>query len=334
MVEINRFCAECGSTNRPLHDNFCQNCYWHYHSLAEPSTNDLDFTICNECYSVKLPSGWTVVTNINDIPFEIAQASVKYLQTDEDTYVDIEEITPVDWTNPKPEFQIKYKTTSDKIKEFDEFYEFYDFNVSIGRGICKVCVAKKTGSSSTVVQLRAKNRPLTQGEITKFSQLALNVSQDKLTENPTAYLSDIIENHGGLDFYFGNQWTGENFISELQKIILGHKEKNFKLITEDKKGQRVYAITFLYRIPEVRSGDLIAYQNELYNVINLSRKSIKIRSLVDRSKLSIYDWNSLNLLRILPEEIRKVVLSKDYNSDTYLFMDVNSFENEEVLSSR
>lgn len=334
MVEINRFCAECGSLDSPLYENFCQNCYWKFYSLSKPSTGELNFTICNECYSVKLPSGWTIIQNIDDIPSEIAQASVKFLPTDEETYVEVEEISPVDWTNPKPEFRIKYEISSDNIKEFDEHTEYHSFEIDIERGICKACVAKKTGSSSTIVQLRAQNRPLTSNEVTKYSSIALNISQDQLKENPVAYISDVIENHGGLDFYFGSQGTGENFVSELQKIILGHREKNFKLVTEDKKGQRVYEITYLYRIPEVRAGDVIAYEGELHNVINLSRKTITLRSMVDRSKLPIYDWKNLTRLRILPDEVQKMVISRDYTTDTYLLMDMKSFENEEVVASR
>ncbi|MCE7733841.1 MAG: hypothetical protein GPJ54_03115 [Candidatus Heimdallarchaeota archaeon] len=334
MVEINRFCAECGALNSPLHENFCQNCYWKFYSLAKPSAQDLKITMCNECYSIKLPLGWTIIQHIDDIPSEIAQASVKFLNIDEETYVEIEEITPVDWTNPKPEFQIKYEVSSNVIEEFDEHTEYHSFEIDIERGICKACVAKKSGSSSTVVQLRAQNRALTSTEVTKYSNTALNISQDQLKENAVAYISDVIENHGGLDFHFGNQGTAENFVSELQKMILGHREKNFKLVTEDKKGQRVYAVTYLYRIPEVKSGDVIDYQDELHNVINLSRKTITLRSMVDRSKLSIYDWKNLRQLRISPDEVRKMVISKDFTSNTYLLMDMTSFENEEIPVSR
>ncbi|MHA2097138.1 MAG: NMD3-related protein [Candidatus Kariarchaeaceae archaeon] len=334
MTKINRFCAECGEVNKALYENFCQDCYWKFHSLAKPKSKELEFTICNECYSVKLSSGWTYLKHIDETPSEIANSSIKFLNIIDQTYVDIHEITHVDWMNPKPKFTITYEITSNNIEEFDEHREYHSFDISIGRGTCKVCVSKKSGSASTIVQLRAKNRNLSEREIKKYSEMAFNTSQDQISDNPKAYLSDIVENHGGLDYYFGSSWTAENFISTLQKLIVGHKEKNFKLITEDKKGQRVYSVTYLFRIPEVKPRDVIEHNNELHKVVAINNKSVVLRNLVDKTKSRVYDWNTLTKLREQPEECTKIILSKDYATNCYLLMDNSSFESEEVNITR
>ncbi|MHA2290402.1 MAG: NMD3-related protein, partial [Promethearchaeota archaeon] len=334
MVKINRFCAECGALDKALHENFCQDCYWKFHSSANPRSLSLNFTICNECYAIKLPSGWTYLNHIDEIPLEIGNSAIKFLNVDDQTYVDIKEISPADWTNPKPEFTITYETISDTIEEFEEHREEHTFDISIGRGVCKVCVSKKSGSASTVVQLRAKNRKLTESEVKKYTEMALNISQEHLSNNPTAYLSDIFENHGGLDYYFGSQFTAENFITLLQKHIIGHKEINFKLITEDKKGQRVYSITYLFRIPEVKPGDIIDYKDELHNVVTINNKSVILRNLVDRTKEHVHDWKKLVKLQDQIEENTKIIVSKDYSTNSYILMDNVSFESEEVNVDR
>lgn len=334
MTGINRFCAECGVTNELLHDHFCERCYWKYHSIVKPSLTNLNITTCIECFGVKLPSGWTYLNDTNDIPFEVANSAMKYLKANAEAYVDISEISDVDWTNSKPEFEIIYEASEDVIDGFQKHLEFITLSVALEKGICKVCVSKKSGSASSIVQLRAKKRVLTTGEIKKYSMMALELSDDQISENPNAYISDVIENHGGLDFYFGNKWTADNFISRLQKHILGHKEKNFKLVTEDKKGQRVYSITYLYRIPEVQPGDLINYDEKLFYVTHINNKTISIKSLVDKSKAKVSDWNSLTALRMIPEEVRKLVVSEDYNTQSYLMMDMNSYETEEVSNDR
>ncbi len=334
MTSINRFCAECGVTNVPFHDHFCEKCYWRYNSIAKPSLTNLKITICIECSGIKLPSGWTYLSNLNDIPFEIANSAIKYLKANPEAYVDIASISDIDWTNPKPEFEIVYEVSEEIIDEFQKHQEAVSLSVGLEKGICKVCVSKKSGSASSVVQLRAKKRELTLNEVKKYSQMALDVSTEQISENPNAYISDVIENHGGLDFYFGNQGTADNFISRLQKHILGHKEKNFKLITEDKKGQRVYSITYLYRIPEVRPGDLIDYEDKLYYVSHINNKTVSIKSLVDKSKVKLSDWNSLTTLRIIPDEKRKLVVSEDYNAHSYLMMDMTTYETEEISINR
>ncbi|OLS20213.1 MAG: hypothetical protein HeimC2_06410 [Candidatus Heimdallarchaeota archaeon LC_2] len=334
VIGINRFCAECGATDKPLYENFCDLCYWKYHTIAKPTMSRLGITVCIECYGVKLPLGWTYLNSVNDIPGEIANSAIKFLKANPEAHVDITNVGDVDWSNPKPEFDILYEISENIIEEFEPHQESVLLSIVLERGICKVCVSKKSGSASSVVQLRAKNRVLNVKEVNKYTEMALDISKDQLSENPTAYISDVIENHGGLDFYFGNQWTASNFISKLQRYIVGHKEKNFKLITEDKKGQRVYSITYLFRIPEIQPGDMIDYNNELFYVTHINNRFVSIKSMVDNSKAKVTDWKSLTVLRQTPVEVRKLVVSEDYNTNSYLLMDLTSYESEEISTKR
>ena len=160
-----RFCAECGKTSVALSDNFCQTCYWKFHTLGKLKNDRINIPYCLECGSIKLSTGWSGANHQVEIPEIIAYAFVNTLTASPTSIIDIEKISKLNWLNPNPEFIVTYSVESDDIIEFEPHRELAELEVKIHGGNCTTCVKKKTGSGDVTVQLRAQNRKLSEKEI-------------------------------------------------------------------------------------------------------------------------------------------------------------------------
>lgn len=325
-----RFCAECGNTESPLYDNFCERCYWKFNKIASVKSRRLDIPYCLTCYAVKLLTGWSKDNEQRQMPEVVAYGYMRNIGVDLDVDVAVEVISDLNWLDPNPEFVITYKATSHEIEIFEPHHELLDSEVKLHGGICKSCVRRKTGSHDVTVQLRALDRSLTKDEVDTASTLVFTLASNLYHETKDAYISDIIENHGGLDFYLGSNNLADIFINGLKKKWIGYHEKNFKLVTEEKDNKRVYRATHLYRIPSVFGGELVNYKNELFKVLRIGSSSVNLVNIRDRVHLNVKDWEKITKPLPDPYIIRKIVISEDKASNSYLLMDLISFENEEV----
>ena len=334
MINTRRFCAACGITDTPLHEYFCRNCFWINTRMAKPSMKRIDINYCLECFALKLPSGWSGQNSRKEIGNIIAHSFNKMLNLAESTV--IENFTPVEikWIHPNPEFSILYHLSNSSIPVFEIHREDHMLHYKLQKGICKVCVQKKTGSGEILVQFRVNNRSISSWEQNYATKIAIELTSIHSYESPNSYLSDINENHGGLDFYFGNSLIAESFIEKLKEKWIGHFEKNFKLVTEDKQKKKVYRVTYLYRIPEVVRGDLIEYNEELYYASKVTKSGVHIQSLLDHTRIIVKEWKTLIPANPAPFPVRKLVLSEDQRNTSYQIMDLGDYTTIEIEMKR
>ena len=328
-----RFCANCGATGVGLHDNFCSICYWKLNTFVSVKKDRLEIAYCLECGSIKQPSGWSDKSIQDEIPEKIAYAFIRNIVAHDEADILIHSISNINWLNPNPEFIIEYLIRGDIIEEFSSHEVIIPVEIKLLGGICTLCVKKKTGADEVTVQFRALNRNLTKEEKDFATKLAFELSAEMEAEMPSAYISDIAEYHGGLDFSIGDNSLGEAIISGFKKRWIGQHEKNYKLITESKDNKRVYRTTHLFRIPEVRIGDLVIFKSSLFKIMNVHRAGVVIKSIRTYEKETTTKWKKLIIPLIPPQEIKKIVISEDFSNSTYLLMDLNTFENEEVDKS-
>ena len=199
MLSTRRFCAECGKTEVPLHENFCQSCYFRFHPLSNPEKSRISVNYCLTCGSVKPPSGWTPANPIADIPKQIAYGYTGKLNVMPDADVDVVSWGDINWVIPNPEFHIEYLVSSNTITEFPLQQDTFVLEFKLLGGTCKACMMRKTGSKDVIIQFRAKNRESSTTEKDAATNFAFQLASLFPSENPEAYLGEIIEYHGGLD---------------------------------------------------------------------------------------------------------------------------------------
>ena len=190
-------------------------------------------------------------------------------------------------------------------------------------------VEKKTGSEKSQFNLEQKIENYCKPKLI-CNTVAFTLASSMNVESKDAYLSEIVENHGGLDFYFGNDLIAESFIQKLKNIWIGHYEKNFKLITEDADEKRVYSVTHLYRIPKIIPAELIEFENRLASVISVNKNGVLIKFLNTKTTKLTKKWDKLVAIDPSPELVKKLVVSENHKEDSYLIMDMNNYQTEEL----
>jgi NMD protein affecting ribosome stability and mRNA decay len=276
-----------------------------------------------------MKSGWTGANHQYEIPEIIAYANFNEVQTSPASTIDIADISDLNWINPNPEFIISFSVENDEISEFEPRKEILELEVKIHGGICTTCIKKKTGSGDVTVQFRALNRKITQQEMDSATTLAFSLASQMTYESQEAYLSDIVESYGGLDFFFGNDAIAENFISGLKKKWIGHNEKNYKLVTEDREERRVYAVTHLFRLPEVHTDDYVEIDGELHQVRHVSKAGVHLLSLRTHSRIISKEWKKLKPVGPSPLLEKMLVVSENIPGNSYLIMDLKNYDSME-----
>ncbi len=325
-----RFCSSCGKKGVVLHDNFCEECFWKDNNIIDFKQRKLEIAYCLTCYGPKLPTGWSKGIEQQEIPDVVGYAYMRNIIASPDVDIQVGEYSKINWLNPNPEFMITYIGISDNIDGFAPHREEIEVEIKLLGGICKACVRKKTGSHDVTVQLRAKDRSLTEKEIDIATKTVFSVANELFQESTDAYVSDIIENHGGVDIYLGSNSLADDFISHLKKIWIAHHEKNYKLVTEEKDNKRVYRITHLFRLPGVKGGEIVLYKKELYRVDRITSQSVRLIKYKDHTGIHIRDWENLTIPNPGPSSISKLVVSEDNQTSSYLLMDLANYDTEEV----
>ncbi len=325
-----KFCAECGATNVPLYENFCYNCYWKFHEIGHLKKNKIHIPYCLQCGALKLSSGWTDSNKNTEIGEKIAYANIRTINCSPETEIYVNNIDDITWDLPNPQFEIEYKLTDSSISEFPSHDQYITLTVKLEGGICPICIKRKTGSNEVTLQLRAQDRDLTPEEIKTATKIAFEITKKLRYETPSAYISDIIESYGGIDFYFGDSSVADEVINEFRHIWIGHYEKNYKLITEDKEKKRVYKATYLYRLPRVKHGDLTIYNDSLYLVDKITKSGVILISLKNKSKKNVKRWNDLIIPDPFPISVRLLVISDNNVGYSYLMMRLDTYETFEI----
>ncbi|MCY3411172.1 MAG: hypothetical protein INQ03_05985 [Candidatus Heimdallarchaeota archaeon] len=325
----NLFCAECGKQDVPLVDNFCEQCYWKYKSIISTKNARLEVPYCLTCLAVKLPNGWSRGNEQDEVTTAVAYGFLRNINTNPEIDVSINQISEPTWVLPNPEFIVTYLGISYELEDFDPHTEEIDVEYKLIGGICKTCIKRKTGSHDVTVQIRAKERKLHKSEIDKITKMLFSMANELFEESNDSYVSDIIENHGGIDIYLGSNALAEEFIILMKKLWVGHYEKNYKLITEEKDNTRVYRITHLYRLPHVSGGELVIHNNELCRVHSITANSLKLQLLTSYQYVYVSNWEEVQFPNPHPYTVKKIVISEGA-SDSYLFMDSSTFETIEV----
>ncbi|MCH8906549.1 MAG: hypothetical protein IH840_05615 [Candidatus Heimdallarchaeota archaeon] len=333
MKRVTRFCADCGELGVPLQDSFCQNCFWKVNSLSIVKKTAFEIPYCLTCYSAKLTNGWVKTATDGEFKDQIAISLRSEISFNFETRLSVDSITDVNWDIPKPELTIKYVLTSSEIEIFEERSEKIEFFVLLAGGICKSCITRKTGNRDVTVQFRAKNRKIDPEEDKFAGQLAVEAVKMYDNEVVDAYLSDVIDNHGGLDFYFGNSEVADIFVEKLKNNWIGHSEVNYTLQTEEKDGRRVYRKTHLFRLPEPRKKDYVIYQEELHQTLAIARTAVRLVNLRTHKVINSRDWDTIIMPDPLPTLTEWLVISEDYSAKTYQLMHNESYETIDIEKS-
>jgi len=263
------FCVECGKIGEIFRDAVCFDCYMKNHSFTKgPSV--IDLSICSHCGSYKYKNSW-----ISASFDEILKRWIKHLFD-----ISRELNKPKISTEHKEEKEyIKSKVTITGFLDNVKITEEHDTIVRRKKDVCDVCSKRFGGYHEAIVQIRADKRNLTKKEITeikKFVESFVRNLQEK--GHRSLFITDVGEEHGGLDFYLSDKASALTITKKIQESYGGEIKKSSKNIGM-KDSRQVYKMTYLIRLPIFRIGDFISYEKSFLYISSISGDKVHVLEL-------------------------------------------------------
>ena len=314
------FCVECGKIGEIFRDAVCVDCYMKAHSFTK-GPDVISLSTCPHCGSYKYKNSW-----ITDSFDEILKRWIKHLFD-----ISREINKPKISTEHKEEKEyIKSKVTITGFLDNIQITEEHDTIVRIKNDVCDVCSKRFGGYHEAIVQVRADNRNLTKKEITmikKYVESLVKSLQEK--GHRGLFITDMGEEHGGLDFYISDKGSAKTITKKIQESYGGDIKKSSKNIGM-KDGRQTYRMTYLLRLPSIRKGDFISHEGAIFNIYTISRNKVHILELSGWTE-KIFDIKELENDNIIgrDELIKEMILVSQTKEEVQL-MDPKTLKTFEV----
>ena len=322
------FCSVCGEGDVALHESLCFNCYWKENRIIEKKLPKLSLNTCIDCLSIKLPSGWTKVydlENLSDLVHGYVRRELEIEINDESEFLNQEY---PDWDKPKPKLSCLFKVMNDRIDSFSVYEETRELDIHFLWGNCAVCRKKKSGGD-TVLQIRAIERELTEEEEEYFDKKVKEIIEKASSEDHYAFASDKVYTYKGFDYKLGSNALAERMIEAFVLKWVAITSVNYSLIGEAKDRTRKYSHTYLFKLPGVVEGDLAVIGGEIFGILKTNTKGVLIKSLETGLVSTEKNWKDLRPFRDYYRE-KFMIVSKEQDSSSYELMNLKTYETFEI----
>ena len=310
------FCVECGKEGRIFKDGVCINCYIQSHSFTSgPSI--IDLIHCSHCGSFKFKNNWTdelfsdvvrrLIKNNFKIKRELEQVEIetecKDIKNGKDCIVSI--------TGFLDDHQITEK---------------HNLHVRIKKNVCDVCSKQFGGYHEAILQIRADTRNLSKQELKDIHLEVESYVEDlKLKGNRALFITDIAEEHKGLNFYLSERSAGLAIAKRIQEIYGGEIKQSSKNVGM-KDSKQVYRMTYLVRLPAFKKGDFIKFNDKYYKIISVHTKKAQIVDLSDWEESTMEMKNLKQANKIDGKETIKQAIIVSQTDDDIQIMDEKTYK--------
>lgn len=307
------FCIECGKEDEELFKGLCHSCFAASNKLINIPP-ELDVEICAHCSAIHIGDRWheTKQSEEDLVAETIAKASV----TDENAEDVVLEIDLINQRGSLLELLVKAKGTVLGVPIEREL----KVNVKINRNACPECSKHASGYYEAVLQLRADQRHPSSGEIQTAEGIIKNLLEKISRTNRMAYLSQRLVLKEGVDYYFGSYKAARKISNTLKEHMGGVVGESPRLMGRDKSaGKDLYRIWISLRLPVFQTGDFLAYENHVGQVIDLNGRKIVSMDLETLENISI-SWRQYdNLEKVASgEEVKTTTVTSKSPSEIQL----------------
>lgn len=282
------FCVECGKDGPIYKNGVCIDCYLKTNSFSKgPSI--IDIVVCPHCGSFKFKNTWT-----SDLLGDVLRRVVK------ENFQISRELSKID-INPvckESKEGADCKIYVSGSVENNEITEEHDLQIRFKKTSCEVCSRRFGGYHEAIIQVRVEERKLTKKEEKNIILLVENqVEYLQSKGNRGLFITDIGEEHGGLDFYISDKGAAFVITKKIQEEYSGQIKQSSKNIGI-KDSRQVHRMTYLIRLPPYKKDDFIEYDNNIYQILNMQANKVKMINL-SNWEVSIFNIKNLQKAKIL-----------------------------------
>ena len=293
------FCVECGKEKKLFKNGVCLDCYIENNSFSK-GPEVIDIISCPRCNSYKYKNTWKTE------PFEATLKrfikDIFYISGElKRTQIKIE-------CNEKGK-QIKCKIIISGSLDDKKVEEQHFLEVHIKRSVCDVCSKRYGGYFEAVLQIRADKRKLTREEIKNIKLEVKRLVEDtKNRGNRGLFITDIAEEHDGIDFYLSEKGIAYDIAKKIQRQYGGIIKRSSKNIGM-KDSRQIYRMTYLIRLPSYKEGDFILFRDSFFQISTIVRNKVHAVELSNWVE-QVFDSKELRKVHMVggKESIKEMIL--------------------------
>lgn len=310
------FCVECGKEGPIYNEGVCISCYLKKHTFTQ-GPNIIDLPLCTHCGSFKYKSNWT-----SDLFGDVLRRIIK------SNFKINKELNNVDINTECKEMKdgMSCDVYISGVVGDIEVTEKHEILVRLKRTVCDVCSKQFGGYHEAIVQIRADKKGLSKKEINGIKIIVENIITDlQLKGNRGLFITEIAEEHGGLDFYISLRGPSLIVTKKLQELFGGEIKQSSKNIGM-KDSKQLYKMTYLLRIPSFRKGDFIKQNSSFFYIVSIHGNKAKMIKL-DNWEETIVELKKIQKANIIGgEELIQEMILISQTEDELQIMDSKTYK--------
>jgi len=310
------FCVECGKETLIFKEGVCKDCYLKTHSFST-GPKIIDLPVCTHCESYRYKSTWTselfdeVIKRVIKNAFQISKELDNVGITTE----------CVDDRDGK-----KCKVIISGFVDDFEIAEEHNILVRMKKTVCDVCSKRFGGYHEAIIQIRADKRKPTRKELNNIRLMVEQLVENMQAKgNRALFITDMGEEHGGLDFYLSEKGAALTITKHIQEQYGGQIKTSSKNIGM-KDSRQIYRMTYLIRLPSYKKGDFILYDNTFYHITSVYRDKAHVVGLKDWREETLEDKELQKASILGGEELVKEMILVSQTEDEVQVMDPDTYD--------
>jgi len=303
------FCVECGKEIPIFKEGACIDCYLKTHTFTK-GPEFIDIPVCSHCDSYKYKNTWT-----NELFSDVLQ---RYLKNSFQISKQLKKIDINTECKEKKE-RINCKVFITGFLENTEITEKHQVIVRLKKTVCDVCSKRFGGYHEAIVQIRADKRNLSTQETQEIiSNIEAHVEHLIARGNRSLFITDISQEHGGLDFYLSDKGAAFTIVNKIQEKYGGEIKQSSKNIGM-KDSKQIYKMTYLLRLPSYKKDDFVKINHSFYLILSIQKNKIKMLDLSNWEEIST-DFKSIDKTKIIgnSELMREMIIISQTKKDIQL----------------
>ena len=310
------FCVECGKEDQIYENGVCLNCFLKSNKFTT-GPEILDLPVCTHCNSFKFKSLWTselltnIIIKIVRNTFKISNKLRKIT------------ITPecIEHSN-----EIECKIHISGFIDKTEITETHEVLIRYRKTVCDTCSKQFGGYHEAIIQVRSDDKTISKEELIQIRLLVeKQVEILKSKGNHSLFITDVSEEHGGLDFYMSDKGVSLAITKKIQEEYGGIVKQSSKNIGM-KDSRQVYRMTYLLRLPNYHKGDYLKIKKDYFKILSVSHKTIKTINLSTWVKTT-YDLNIIDTAKIIKDNnFEKEMILVSQTKDEVQVMDPKTYK--------
>ena len=310
------FCVECGKDGVIFKDGVCLSCYLKSHTFSK-GPNEIDLPVCNHCGSFKYKNTWT-----SDLFGDVLRKIIK------NTFQIKRELQKVDINTECKETKngMLCKVYISGVLDGVEISEEHNLLVHQKNTVCDICSKRFGGYHEAILQIRTEKRTLKKNELENIRTVVENLVQEfRFKGNRGLFITDIGEEHRGLDFYLSEKGPALIIAKKIKDRYGGTITQSSKNVGM-KDSRQIYRMTYLVRLPPYKKGDFIKHNKKFFFIVSIFGNKVKMLDL-SNWKESILDVKTIEKASILGgEELVKEMIFISQTKDEVQIMGTKSYK--------